>query len=106
MEFQFVDNNATNESRSRKTIRSHVMKGKNRGKSIQRGRKNVRPNLVNDVPHQKLAEAAIKAQASIFPEIAASNSSAFSNPFNGHEFEYFAFPIQFTPTMRNLVYQC
>ncbi|KAF4971273.1 hypothetical protein FSARC_1843 [Fusarium sarcochroum] len=122
MKFQFVDNDSTNKSGSRKAIRSHVMKGKNLGRTIQgRGRKHAAPyegDFFLGVQQFKQKEG-IKdgridddpiidqdGNALMFPEITAVDAAnTFNNPFAGEEYTYFAFPVQFTPSMRYLVYE-
>lgn len=121
MSFQFIDNGTANTPDSRRAIRSHVMKGRNLGRKIQgRGRKNAPPQtdeFFGDVhqPHEEergiievAKDAAARQDGSklLFPEIIAVDIATSSNPFAGSEFQYFSFPIQFTPSMRYMVYQC
>lgn len=103
MEFQFIDNNTTKDACSRKAIRSHVMKGKNVGRTVRRGRKHaVTQGFFQDVERTNPQD-----DGAIFPEIAASDGVLVpTNPFAGGEFAYFSFPVQFTPSMRYLVHQC
>ncbi|KAH8706319.1 hypothetical protein BGZ61DRAFT_449721 [Ilyonectria robusta] len=120
MSFQFIDNGTANTPDSRRAIRSHVMKGRNLGRKIQgRGRKNAPPQtdeFFGDVhqPHEEergiievAKDAAARQDGSklLFPEIIAVDIATSSNPFAGSEFQYFSFPIQFTPSMRYMVYQ-
>ncbi|KAF7562138.1 hypothetical protein G7046_g1980 [Stylonectria norvegica] len=115
MEFQFIDGNAPKDRRSRKTIRSHVMKGKNLGKTIQkRGRKHATLQTGSFRDTQELVEARSNNECPqksgsrnlVFPKISAADEDLEpSNFFTGFEFSYFAFPVQFTPSMRRLVYQ-
>ncbi|KAM0554801.1 hypothetical protein ACHAPJ_006873 [Fusarium lateritium] len=123
MKFQFVDNDSTSKPGSRKAIRSHVMKGKNLGRTIQgRGRKHAAPyegdffEGVQQVKQQMcnkdggIADDAVLDQdgnALMFPEVTTVDAvNSFNNPFAGEEYTYFAFPVQFTPSMRYMVYEC
>ncbi|KAK7429015.1 hypothetical protein QQZ08_004422 [Neonectria magnoliae] len=121
MSFHFVDSSAASTPGARRAIRRHVMKGKNLGKKIQgRGRKNAptpADEFFGDVhrPREEdreiieAAEGALVRQDRtqlLFPEVAAVDIPASSNAFAGGEFGYFSFPVQFTPSMRYLVYQC
>ncbi|KAK7398415.1 hypothetical protein QQX98_012210 [Neonectria punicea] len=120
MSFHFVDSSAASTPGARRAIRRHVMKGKNLGKKIQgRGRKNAPPpadEFFGDIHRprkedREIIEAAEGALARqdrtqlLFPEIAAVDIPVSSNAFAGGEFGYFSFPVQFTPSMRYLVYQ-
>ncbi|KAF4995967.1 hypothetical protein FDECE_12628 [Fusarium decemcellulare] len=122
MKFHFVDNHAANSPGSRKAIRRHVMKGKNLGRTIQgRGRKHASPHegdFFGDLHRDSKTyerihlDLQVKDDAVfdrdgnplIFPEIVPIDSSP-SSPFAGSEYTYFAFPVQFTPSMRYMVYQ-
>lgn len=121
MSFHFVDNGTVDTPGSRRAIRRHVMKGRNLGRKIQgRGRKNAPPQtdeFFGDVhqPHEEereiietVKDAAARQDGSklLFPEITAVDIATSSNTFAGSEFQYFSFPIQFTPSMRYMVYQC
>lgn len=115
MRFQFVDNAASNAPGTRRAIRRHVMKGKNMGRKITRGRRHA--------PRQDDVSGAAKPMGDttasrgvgyagqdsenrpfLFPEMV--QNPLRSTVFNGHDFEYFSFPIQFSKHMRYLVYQC
>ncbi|KAF2456236.1 hypothetical protein BDY21DRAFT_415880 [Lineolata rhizophorae] len=102
MEFQFVDNRTTLDRLSRKVIRSHVMKGKNRGKTIPARAQKRAPvqTSIHDMPRQRQGDI----RASELREEAKGTFSPF-NPFAGTEYSYFAFPIQLTPPMRYMIYQ-
>ena len=109
MELKFIDYNAAKDRRSRKAIRSHVMKGKNAGKKVQRGRKHAPDNgFFRDVKvREKDPETDPSDSQLIFPEIAEMGKPPIpSNHFIGTEFAYFEFPIQFTSSMRYMVHQC
>lgn len=122
MKFHFVDSHAANDPGSRKAIRRHVMKGKNLGRTIQgRGRKHAaaqEPKIFEGVQKkEKLEEIVVVRRGRdvrvdsdgstlIFPEIVPHDVlGSPSSPFAGEEYTYFAFPIQFTQSMRYMVYQ-
>ncbi|TVY64396.1 hypothetical protein Focb16_v015795 [Fusarium oxysporum f. sp. cubense] len=128
MEFQFIDNDSTQKPSARKAIRSHVMKGKNLGRTIQgRGKRHAAPQL-NDLykgPDQSKKDFGVEegtksldgavdndGNALLFPEIADSDTDrdtdttySINNPYSGKEYTYFSFPVQFTPSMRYYVYE-
>ncbi|WJG36112.1 uncharacterized protein FOBCDRAFT_189184 [Fusarium oxysporum Fo47] len=125
MKFQFIDNDSTQKPGARKTIRSHVMKGKNLGRTIQgRGKRHAAPQL-NDLykgldqskkDFAKSLDGAVDndGNALLFPEIADSDTDrdtdtdttySINNPYSGKEYTYFSFPVQFTPSMRYYVYE-
>ncbi|KAH6897366.1 hypothetical protein B0T10DRAFT_602695 [Thelonectria olida] len=116
MSFHFVNNAAADTPGARRAIRRHVMKGKNLGRKIEgRGRKHApRRNETHGVAKPLLdktksvedVEDVVEYPENghlLFPEI--TEDPLQSNVFNGHEFEYFSFPVQFNPKMRYLVYQ-
>ncbi|KAL2680542.1 hypothetical protein Neosp_008144 [[Neocosmospora] mangrovei] len=122
MKFHFVDSHAASDPGSRKAIRRHVMKGKNLGRTIQgRGRKHAvaqGPKIFEGVQKKEKLEELVVARRErdvpvdsdgstlIFPEIVPHDVlGSPSSPFAGEEYTYFAFPIQFTPSMRYMVYQ-
>ncbi|EMT62530.1 Argininosuccinate synthase [Fusarium odoratissimum] len=129
MKFQFIDNDSTQKPGARKAIRSHVMKGKNLGRTIQgRGKRHAAPQL-NDLykgPDQSKKDFGVEegtksldgavdndGNALLFPEIADSDTDrdtdttySINNPYSGKEYTYFSFPVQFTPSMRYYVYEC
>lgn len=126
MKFQFIDNDSTQKPGARKTIRSHVMKGKNLGRTIQgRGKRHAAPQLNDlykglDQSKKDFAKSLGGAvdndgNALLFPEIADSDTDrdtdtdttySINNPYSGKEYTYFSFPVQFTPSMRYYVYEC
>ncbi|KAM0289161.1 hypothetical protein ACHAO9_006381 [Fusarium lateritium] len=112
MNFQFINNDSTNKPGSRKTIRSHVMKGKNTGRIIQgRGRRHAvaqNSDLFKDIHLAEHNEGVVDADGStlIFPEITLIDTAyTLNNPFAGEEYTYFSFPVQFTSSMRYFVYE-
>ncbi|KAF4339746.1 Argininosuccinate synthase [Fusarium beomiforme] len=122
MKFQFVDNDSVNKAGSRKAIRSHVMKGKNLGRTIQgRGKRHVAPQLNNasKSPDQVKKNGNVEEERKdlgggvdsdgsvlLFPEITdTDNGYLINNPYAGKEYTYFSFPVQFTPSMRYYVYE-
>jgi hypothetical protein len=123
MKFQFIDNDSANKAGSRKAIRSHVMKGKNLGRTIQgRGRRHAAPHLNNLYKGTDLSKKYVSIEqgtkgldgtvdsddkALLFPEITDTNTPyPINNPYAGKEYTYFLFPVQFTPSMRYYVYEC
>ncbi|KAF5597778.1 Argininosuccinate synthase [Fusarium pseudoanthophilum] len=124
MKFQFIDHDSTQKPGARKAIRSHVMKGKNLGRTIQgRGKRHAAPQL-NDLQkspdlskrgasveeRRKSLDGAVDnvGNALLFPEIAdtdADTTYSINNPYSGKEYTYFSFPVQFTPSMRYYVYE-
>ncbi|CAM1509431.1 Fc.00g031700.m01.CDS01 [Cosmosporella sp. VM-42] len=108
MELKFIDHNAANDRRSRKAIRSHVMKGRNLGKKVRRGRKHAPDKgFFSDVAKVPEKDPGIMVSSEdtqlFFPEIAEMEKAITpSNYFSGSEFAYFAFPVQFTTSMRYL----
>ncbi|RSL45206.1 hypothetical protein CEP53_010881 [Fusarium sp. AF-6] len=122
MKFHFVDSHTASDPGSRRAIRRHVMKGKNLGRTIQgRGRKHAavqEPKIFEGVEKKEKLEELVVARRErdvrvdsdgstlIFPEIVPHDVlGSPSSPFAGEEYTYFAFPIQFTPSMRYMVYQ-
>ncbi|CAJ0550722.1 Ff.00g106520.m01.CDS01 [Fusarium sp. VM40] len=112
MNFQFINNESTNNPGSRKAIRSHVMKGKNTGRIIQgRGRRHAVPlggDFFKDVHLAERNEDVVDADGStlIFPEVTLIDTTHTpNNPFAGEEYTYFSFPVQFTSSMRYSVYE-
>ncbi|KAM0425183.1 hypothetical protein ACHAPT_009500 [Fusarium lateritium] len=122
MKFHFVDSHASSDPGSRRAIRRHVMKGKNLGRTIQgRGRKHAaaqEDKIFEGVQRKEKPEEIVVARQErdvrvdsdgnplIFPEIVPPDAlGSPSSPFVGEEYTYFAFPIQFTPSMRYMVYQ-
>jgi hypothetical protein len=119
MDFQFINNNGAVSQSARKVIRSHAMRGINLGKIIPaRGHKHAQP-AINHVNETK--KKAIKDNNVDHIEKALSPLMEFSmqdvmmemsticisrNPLAGSEYDYFEFPIRFTPSMRFLVHQC
>ncbi|KAG5781798.1 hypothetical protein H9Q73_004567 [Fusarium xylarioides] len=125
MKFQFIDNESTQKPGARKAIRSHVMKGKNLGRTIQgRGKRHAAPQLNNLHKSPDLSKRDVSVEetrknidgavnnvvnALLFPEIAdtdADTEYSMNNPYSGKEYTYFSFPVQFTPSMRYYVYEC
>ncbi|KAH7145680.1 hypothetical protein B0J13DRAFT_324927 [Dactylonectria estremocensis] len=119
MSFHFVDNGAANTPSGRRAIRRHVMKGKNAGRKIEgRGRKNAPPetddffgNVLRPRGEDREAIETVKDALArpdgtklLFPEIPAMDVLSPS-VLTGSEFAYFSFPVQFTASMRYLVYQ-
>ncbi|KAG7407499.1 hypothetical protein Forpe1208_v012902 [Fusarium oxysporum f. sp. rapae] len=122
MKFQFIDNDSTQKPGARKAIRSHVMKGKNLGRTIQgRGKRHAAPQL-NDLykgPDQSKKDFGVEegtksldiavdndGNALLFPEIPDTDTTySINNPYSGKEYTYFSFPVQFTPSMRYYIYE-
>ncbi|KAM5362159.1 hypothetical protein ACJZ2D_012681 [Fusarium nematophilum] len=123
MSFHFVDSQAAGTPGARKAIRRHVMKGKNLGRTIRgRGRKHAstkNDGFFGDVPQEEKKDATRQdgggggdalvdrdGDPIFFPEIVPVDvPSSPSNHFTGSEYTYFAFPVQFTPSMRYMVHQ-
>ncbi|KAF4972960.1 hypothetical protein FZEAL_9460 [Fusarium zealandicum] len=125
MSFHFVDSQAASKPGARTAIRRHVMKGKNLGRTIHgRGRKHAlaqESGFFGDVsqlqkrgshtPHEHdgIHDGIVigyDGNPLLFPEIIPVDPMySASNPFAGSEFAYFAFPVQFTSSMRYMVYQ-
>ncbi|KAG5793061.1 hypothetical protein H9Q69_007901 [Fusarium xylarioides] len=124
MKFQFIDNESTQKPGARKAIRSHVMKGKNLGRTIQgRGKRHAAPQLNNLHKSPDLSKRDVSVEetrknidgavnnvvnALLFPEITdtdADTEYSMNNPYSGKEYTYFSFPVQFTPSMRYYVYE-
>jgi hypothetical protein len=119
MDFQFINNNGAISHSSRKMIRSHAMKGMNLGKSIPaRGHKHAQPinnqgrqtkkktEKENTVDHiekalSPLVEFSMEGLMTEMSTICISR-----NLLAGSEYDYFEFPIRFTPSMRFLVHEC
>ncbi|KAF5722045.1 Argininosuccinate synthase [Fusarium mundagurra] len=125
MKFQFIDNDSTQKPGARKAIRSHVMKGKNLGRTIQgRGKRHAAPqsNGLQRIPDLSKRDVSVEERrknidvavdndgnALLFPEIAdidADTEYSINNPYSGKEYTYFSFPVQFTPSMRYYIYEC
>ncbi|KAJ9143865.1 hypothetical protein NKR23_g6451 [Pleurostoma richardsiae] len=131
MDFLFVDGDAATHDRiARKRIRSHVMKGKNLGRSIPaRGWKNrsLQAKQLQEEPTAAQSTAISKKapgdtqspsetneNGAVSPEMPAagflaaeiSSTASPTNYFAGTEFYYFQsfLPVQFTPSMRSLIY--
>ena len=92
MSFQFVDNNSINEA-ARRRIRSHVMRGKNVGKTHQnRARRRQTEALV---PNSKFeSDDFISAVVIAVPRTL------------GNSFSFFTFSSREQPYMRSIVSQC
>ncbi|KAF5608951.1 Argininosuccinate synthase [Fusarium subglutinans] len=124
MKFQFIDNDSTQKPGARKTIRSHVMKGKNLGRTIQgRGKRHAASQVNNLRKSPELSRRNVSVEerrksldgavnnvgnALLFPEIPDTDTDAtysINNPYSGKEYTYFSFPVQFTPSMRYYVYE-
>ncbi|KAF4497434.1 Argininosuccinate synthase [Fusarium agapanthi] len=124
MKFQFIDNDSTQKPGARKAIRSHVMKGKNLGRTIQGRGKRHAASQVNDLhkspdlsrsdvsveERRKSLDGAVNnvGNALLFPEIPDTDTDttySINNPYSGKEYTYFSFPVQFTPSMRYYVYE-
>ena len=101
MAFEFVENGSI-DAKSRKRIRSHVMKGKNTGKTRPRY---WRSRFAQQKPSP--------------PEHPVVVNTTFSDGSNGKEvslcpisyslgnaFSYFNFPSELQPRMREQIYQC
>ncbi|KAF4434644.1 hypothetical protein F53441_13661 [Fusarium austroafricanum] len=122
MKFQFIDHDSNNKPGSRKAIRSHVMKGKNLGRTITgRGKRHAQPEKDDFFKELQLSKQTILVEserdddsvvdsdgnALLFPEITTTDVAyPFNNPYAGEEYTYFSFPVQFTPSMRYYVYEC
>ena len=119
MEFQFIDNSSALPEQSRKLIRSHVMKRKNRGKRFAdrgwKGRNKVieaatttaNRNGPSEDPEtiQEIRSAYDVARAFSIPDEPAEGPYLF-NPFAGYEYSYFTFPTRLTNAMRCMIFQC
>ncbi|KAG4280372.1 hypothetical protein FPRO06_11705 [Fusarium proliferatum] len=124
MKFQFIDNDSTQKPGARKAIRSHVMKGKNLGRTIQgRGKRHAAPQLNDSHKSPDISKRGTSVEgrrksldgavdhlgnALLFPEIADTGidtTYSINNPYSGKEYTYFSFPVQFTPSMRYYVYE-
>jgi len=92
MSFQFVDNNSINEA-ARRRIRSHVMRGKNVGKTHQnRARRRQTEALI---PNAKLeSDDLISTDVITVPRTP------------GNSFSFFTFSGREQPYMRSIVSQC
>jgi hypothetical protein len=90
MMFRFVNNGGI-DGDTRKIIRSHVMKGKNAGKTHRR---------------RKQRGAAMDVDVSTsFP--LSTSSSVISLPrMPGHSFSFFPFPVDEQPYMREHIFKC
>lgn len=96
MSFQFIDNNSINGA-SRKQIRSHVMRGKNR-----------RPKASKDVVQVKKREILpnIVTRKSDSPESdEKAGSISIMTPL-GDTLSYFTFPHELTPRMKWIIQYC
>jgi hypothetical protein len=119
MDFQFINNNGAVSHSSRKVIRRHAMRGINLGKTIPaRGHKHAQPTI-NDSNETKRKTAKDNTvdpiEEALSPLIEFSMEDVMMevstmcisrNLLAGSEYDYFEFPIRFTPSMRFLVYQC
>ncbi|KAF5630519.1 Argininosuccinate synthase [Fusarium sp. NRRL 52700] len=122
MKFQFIDNDSTQKPGARKAIRSHVMKGKNLGRTIQGRGKRHAVSQVNDLhkspdltrrdvrveERKKSLDGAVNNVGNplLFPEIPDTDTTySINNPYSGKEYTYFSFPVRFTPSMRYYVYE-
>jgi hypothetical protein len=126
MDFQFVDNSAAIDNRSRRLIRSHVMRGRNRGRTLpSRARKDAIPATAllpgtttpllpaaddGECGSEREPFAEVEDGKPIFPEMTRTNdtqgSSLSAGPLVGTEYSYFPFPMPLTPRIRSLVHQC
>lgn len=125
MKFHFIDNDSTQKPGARKAIRSHVMKGKNLGRTIQgRGKRHAASQLNDSHKSPDISKRDISVEgrtksldgaidnvgnALLFPEITDTDTDttySINNPYSGKEYTYFSFPVQFTPSMRYYVYEC
>ncbi|KAF5680487.1 Argininosuccinate synthase [Fusarium circinatum] len=124
MKFQFIDNDSTQKPGARKAIRSHVMKGKNLGRTIQgRGKRHAASQVNNLHKSPDLSRSNVSVEERrkslddavnnvgndlLFPEILDTDTDttySINNPYSGKEYTYFSFPVQFTPSMRYYVYE-
>lgn len=107
MGFQFIDNSTINRG-SRRLIRSHVMKGKNAGRSLKHARKprstasdalaatRIAPlrlidNVLSDIRHGQVSKDLDKTALAIRDWV-----------WNG--FLYFSFPMKLTPQVTYLLH--
>ena len=93
-DFQFIDNTATSDQRCRKLIRSHVMKGKNVGKTAARRGWKRRTPQDDDALLKRTDETELDIIPTLF------------NPFAGAEFNYLDAVTRMTAPMRSMVFQC
>jgi hypothetical protein len=129
MDICFIDSGLGIDRRARKTIRSHVMKGKNAGRSIiGRGKKNAATassspgslyavgsaqesspdprlaSLEQEVANQDQAKAD-RDQMVLLPRRLTGNAGPHGI-FSGRELTYFDFPVVLSPSMRRVLHQC
>ena len=90
MSFQFVENGKV-DGATRKLIRSHVMKGKNAGRTHQRRK-------------QKQEDKGLALHHSVPTLTSSGEISVPRTP--GHSFSFFPFPVDEQPYMREHIYKC
>jgi hypothetical protein len=98
MSFQFVESGKTDPA-TRKLIRSHVMKGKNVGKT------RLRPTRKDEgeVPEDHAAKFSLSACQ--FNDDVETEIPTIA-PTIGHSFSALTFPCEAQPYMKNLIQQC
>lgn len=102
MNFQFVENSKI-DGAARKLIRSHVMKGKNVGKTRPRTKHKGQEEI--PFPHDSYAGALSLRMPCKSTE--ANENKIISVPQTiGNSFSFFTFPCQMKPYMREEIYQC
>ena len=101
MSFQFVENGKI-DGATRRKIRSHVMKGKNAGKTRTRAaRPGDGPGLVSLSTKTDVYEYGPSYGSSDSDD----NFAWISRPI-GDPFSYFTFPVKMQPYMKELIYPC
>ena len=97
MAFEFVENDKI-DARSRKLIRSHVMKGKNVGKTRRRP-------AVTKEPDTTVLESNTDDVLVCSSSDDSDSPSTIARPL-GDDVGYFTFPAKLDLATRNIIYQC
>lgn len=121
MEFRFIDNTTPLDRHSRKAVRSHAMKGKNLGKTIQaRGHKGrqCENEIRSAQARSKLDDGLPKVESGrlLLPKAPRPDSgNAFTSPkqmvslqnhFPGAELAYFSISEPLISSSRYLLHEC
>jgi len=104
MDFAFIDN-ATIDQRSRKLIRSHVMKGKNAGRTVKRASRKPRAEQSPSTSIPPVCNPAFSKHIRIRKPQEDEFRIIIANRI-GTGFLTFSYPLEITPHVASLLHDC